>query len=414
MKHTKYTKLISQDDISINLDKLTFSLYTEKSLEQLQELFTLNNYILTNTEEKRENNYIFQYDIIFQNVRIATFYIFYKSKYKNLCRIKLLNHSLYTHKSKTENLFNFLKNNFPHNFHISGMDVAIDTNHDILSRFDYLDENEYLKFENSFIASYYGISNKNNKYVRNKKLETKYMLNLNSSFNNNNQFVKGGSLIRSRIENKYNLLLNNRNRQYLIDFLSQNSIDVSKDFYRFEIVMSNVACFTITHNHYIYIDGTINHIITEKEYKNLYPFEKANYTKTRTSKYHDFNIHNLLYDKNYLLNIFYKFNKQIIKNANQIINISYIPITFDERVFITIKKDEVKIIEPEIVVNNNDNTTVSDMFDNLKNPSCEVIENFEDFGLEIDDTKTDLIIQDDITDEDFTDDFLPWFLPEYY
>ena len=213
---------------------------------------------------------------------------------------------------------------------ISALEIAIDTNQNLIKRYNRLIKNNLLSLSKHYECHYYGAEYVNNTYSRSKSHETKYLINTNDSFT-----VKGKKPNKPllRIENKKTLISTNVKRKYIKDHLKANGIDINKDYYRMEIKVSGGENYLVSNN--------TTYVSPFGEVISAYKYKQANKnitdgvkiaesqdilslfrSQTETTKL-SIDIDKLLYNVDYLYSVFFHFTNKIVTNIDKLIQPKY-------------------------------------------------------------------------------------------
>lgn len=326
--------------IAITLDKLQFS-FTDSNLDlnDLKLYLDSSNFTLTDTTSKLNNSFKIQKDIYYNNIHIATLNIssLYKSDSNSL---SFTNKSLYLNRDLILSLYNQFSNLYT--LRIKKLDIAIDTDINILKIYNRLLRKNNLLITKSYQGDYYGNEYKEMLYTRDVNQETKYIIDKKARFSKD---VVKTIKPHLRLENKKHLLDSiEHNRYYIQDYLTNNDIDITKDHYRMELCIPISECFINSNNKVYYndVDDTISSYTYNKAVKYCKDFlidddlfkDDKEYLKNKMiiDTYKDskvvrtaysINIEQLLNDRDYLFNIYYLYSDKIIMNIQDIVNVDY-------------------------------------------------------------------------------------------
>lgn len=300
---------------TITIDKLHYSFNSDITLniEDIIRIFEYNGYQIGDPKTKINNDYKIQKEILINNIQLGTLHL--NSRFSpTLNTIKFYNKTLYTNKELVNNLVNLIITHFPDDNNISRLEIALDTNINLIKRYNSLIKNERLIFHPNYLGDYYSTEYRYNKFNRDDNRETKYIIHKKSTFNNDT--IKGTNP-HLRIENKKILLDTSTDRKYIKDYLEQSGININKDYYRIEITIPNKELFNIS-SYPVYI--TDNDKISKYEYDKLDQFTQSNYHKRTERNIENIEVNELLYNRDYLYSLFYQKSKKIIYNIDKIIN----------------------------------------------------------------------------------------------
>ena len=334
---------------TINIDKLHYQFYLEEN--QLENILLKLSHLDYSVKEnqRKDNSYRFEYSIFKDKLLIGTFH-FYHFQNKCLCKFKFLNNLLYQFKDEVIELVENLENieQFE-KLNICSLEIALDTDQPLLKRYNRLLKQEKIKLNKNYISEYFGVEYEDNEYIRDILKETKYIRSKKTSFSKtiNNELFLISKLIFFRLENKKALLdldLSDK-RFYIKDYLEQNGIDTTKNHFRFELVVPNLASFHVSNNIVYYNNegAYISKYEYDKAFKIVSSYSQSsifspvpkNYLKSKfvIDEYCDkrtlrssFDIGiNSLFDKDYLYSLFFAINdsKKIIYSIDSIIDVNY-------------------------------------------------------------------------------------------
>lgn len=304
---------------TITIDKLHYSFNSSRdySIEDILLIFSINDYQIEDPKSKINNDYRVQKDVLFNDIPLGQLLL--NSRFSpTLNTIKFYNKALYTNKDLVYNLIKLIDKTFVDETSVSGLEIAVDTDQNLIKKYNTLLRNDILTFHPNYISDYYGNEYKNNQFKRDENTETKYILHKKSAFTSTDN-VKGNNP-HLRIENKKLLLDTTIKRNYIKEYLKESKIDITNDYYRLELTIPNKELFNVS-SYPIYI--TDNHKITKWDYDKLDEFEKLSYQKRTERKIEVIDIHELLYNKDYLYSLFYQKTRKIIFNIEKLIKIKY-------------------------------------------------------------------------------------------
>ncbi|QNR23638.1 hypothetical protein [Croceimicrobium hydrocarbonivorans] len=309
---------MKQDKIVISVDKLYYSFNTFSDIlnEDILNIFILGGYQIKDPTQQIDQNYKIQKIIIKNDIELGTLCL--DSRYKpNLNTIKFFNKPLYTNRKQVIALTSFIDLNFNKDNYISQLELAIDTNYNIIKRYNRLINNNNLELTKNYIGSYYGIEYTSNTYKRSENNESKYILHKSDDFKSD---IKTAKKPLIRLENKRKLLKNSQKRHYITDHLSCQGIDTGKDFFRMELVIPNHQSFLVSKNKE-YINGSKS--ISSYQYNKINDMEKMEYMAVTSNGYYDINIDCILNNSDYKLSLFYIYLNKIIVNNDKLLKINY-------------------------------------------------------------------------------------------
>jgi len=336
------------DTIIYNLDKLYYSFNSNSDLNysDIIDQLILLEYEVIEPKTQIDQNYKVQKLIIKNNIHLATLHL--DSRYKaNLNTIKFFNKSLYTAHNEVISLCKVIDLYYNNNTYVSRLEIALDSNTNFIKRYTNLIKSNKLILADNFQGDYYGNEYNNNINTRNKKSETKYMFHKNDSFNSEKNTAKKPHF---RIENKKNLIKKDKKRQYIEDKLKEQGIDISKDYYRFEVIIPSHQALTKSINtEYVIEDERF----TRQQFNNLTTLEQLGYMKIGVIEHYKLDIKQLLNSDNYKLSIFNIYgNKTFVKGLDKIIKTSTPIMNITTKKTDSIKRNKRETKEQEDIINN--------------------------------------------------------------
>ena len=230
---------------TITVDKLHFQFnYNNQNSNNIDSLNFLKCLIEQNYNllPYLNNNYYKSYHIytLTDNLYLGILNLGLKSSKSNYCTINFSNQSLYSYIDEVTTLYNYLITLKVTNLLIKNLEIAIDSDYNYIKRYNRLIKANNLIFSKNYKGFYYG-KEFDNKYIRDSKNETKYIINKKNRFDAKKENESSHQKY-IRIENKH-LTLMDIPKPYINNYLTSKGFNVSNSHYRLELVLNGLDSF---------------------------------------------------------------------------------------------------------------------------------------------------------------------------
>lgn len=269
---------------NIHLDKLHITVKTDELK------LTQNNFKITLAKTTKDYNQ--SYFINYENILIGVMDYRYTLHSSNNSLMKFDNAFLYN--INFQSILNiFLISLNIHVVEVKNIDIAIDTNYNLIKRFNKIIKSNLLQTYKNYTAYYYG--NEFERLNGNQNHETKYITTDR----------KKKASIFQRIENKSNeIMVSNKN--YILTYLKNNKIDTTKEIFRLELLITSNGLKKCKTNLFQNLDT--QNIISKFQYKNLEKNEHLRYIPVCKTIIFEIDLRRLT-ETAYLNSIFNKYSK---------------------------------------------------------------------------------------------------------
>ncbi len=327
--------------LTIYTDKIHISFYIDVDTSDILLYLSHNSYITKDNTTHINHAFELQKDVYYDNTLLGSI-LFKHRTVKGFCKFQFTNKVLYTNKNDVIKFAHFLLNSSEFiDTSICALEIAIDTDTNILKRYNRLLKNQSIKLDKNYQSDYYSTEYLNNNYIRNIDTETKYIIDKKCQFSKDVIVSKKRYL---RIENKKNLIENNPNRGYIKNYLIDNKIDLSGDYFRFELILPVKESFISSNNAAYYNLGGayVTNYVYQKALKTIEKYNNKDViifgsskdfdnakkiideykTKSTLRTIIDIDI-DQIFDKHYLYNLFTFYAEKIIYNLSSVVQLSY-------------------------------------------------------------------------------------------
>lgn len=220
---------------TINPDRLMLRIYSNVELDNLEVLFyKYDNNFSFEDYKKANNNYHENRVISYNNIGIATLHYSYRLN-KQISHIKFFKKALYLNRKQIRILMNLMYE-YDFNYGVSNLEICVDAdniNSHYKPFYDAIIESNIKQPKGHHIFA--GREIYNGGYIPDQD-QTFYFRHINPKH-------RQTSL---RLENKSNVIKNNKSDRFLLDWLELEGLNVDRNIYRSEIIYKGADAFRTT------------------------------------------------------------------------------------------------------------------------------------------------------------------------